>query len=194
MNPVTSVSIEGHTTASSPRPHILYNLRVRLLNGQQQKISRRYSDVSDIHIEHSAESYVAEQFVNLHRTLGDKFSLPPKRLLATTFIPLAWVDDTLISERKAGLSSYLVDLLNSPQHKKSPELTQFLNPNLSSGRTFDVEDALPSTLSRKTALDLQDRIETKAVTPIACSYYEDWVTSPTPANIDYSKYEIIFFG
>lgn len=194
MNPVTSVSIDGHTTASSPRPHILYNLRVGLLDGKQQEVSRRYSDVSDIPIETTAESYMAEQFVNLHKALGDEFSLPPKRLLATTFIPSAWVDDTLISERKDGLTSYLSDLLNAPQYKKSPKFAQFLSPNLSSGRTFDVEDALPSTLSRKTALNLQNQIEAKAVTPIACSYYEDWATSPTPANIDYSKYDIIFFG
>jgi chitinase len=117
--------------------------------------------------------------------------LPPKRLLATTFIPSAWIDDTLISERRAGLTRYLNDILQSPEYKGNPALVEFLSqaPPTSA---FDLEDALPSTLSRKAALDLN--AQSAAVTPIAAAYYEDWATSPKVENIDFSKFDIIFFG
>jgi chitinase len=117
--------------------------------------------------------------------------LPPKRLLATTFIPSAWIDDTLISERRAGLTKYLNDVLQSPEYKGNPVLVAFLSQSTPTS-AFDLEDALPSTLSRKAALDLKAR--SADVTPIAAAYYENWATSPSVENIDFSKFDIIFFG
>ncbi|KIM81785.1 glycoside hydrolase family 18 protein [Piloderma croceum F 1598] len=167
-------SIDGHTTTSTPRPHILYNIQTTSTDGATRRISRRYSE-----------------FVALHQALDDKFSLPPKRLLVTTFIPSAWIDDTLISERRAGLTKYLNDILQSPQYEGNSALVGFLSQAVSTS-AFDLEDALPSTLSRKAALDLVG--QAAAVTPIAAAYYEDWATSPSVENIDFSKFDIIFFA
>ena len=117
--------------------------------------------------------------------------MPPKRLLATTFIPSAWIDDTLISERRAGLTKYLNDVLQSPEYKGNPALAAFFSQSTPTS-AFDLEDALPSTLSRKAALDL--KAQSADVTPIAAAYYENWATSPSVENIDFSKFDIIFFG
>ncbi|KII91199.1 glycoside hydrolase family 18 protein [Plicaturopsis crispa FD-325 SS-3] len=178
-----SVAIRNHTTASSPRPHILYTIDVTTVGGDTHSVSRRYSE-----------------FTTLHKGLADPFPLPPKRLLATAFIPSAWVDDALIAERKAGLTTYLKSLLENPAYSAAPALAEFLSAapgGLVADRSFDLEDALPSTLSRRTALQLSAEaglVNTKAVTPIAAAYYPDWATSPTVANIDYSKFDLILFA
>lgn len=122
------------------------------------------------------------------------FTLPPKRILVTSFIPSAWADDQLINERKAGLTAYLNALLLSSEHRENPAVTAFLASS-SAGITgdFNLEDALPSTLSRKAALETQAKIS--AATPIAAAYYPDWVVdSWPPENLDYSKFDILFFG
>lgn len=130
-------------------------------------------------------------------TLKDSFSLPPKRLLSTAFIPSAWVDDTLIKERKAGLTQYLTNLLQSPDYKDNPAIVDFLTPKgTKSLSKFDLEDAVPSTLSRKTALNLeaQGDVEIEA-TMIAAAYYPDWSAgSFPPEKLDFSKFDILFFG
>lgn len=108
--------------------------------------------------------------MSLNEAIGGKSrvaSLPPRRVLSTTFIPSAWADDALISERKAGLAAYLSSVVSSPEYEGSPHVKDFLSvavppatPLLlpdedeDSNRSFDPEDALPSTLSRKTAMDI----------------------------------------
>ncbi|KAL0952638.1 hypothetical protein HGRIS_006884 [Hohenbuehelia grisea] len=173
------VTITSHTTASNPRPHILYSIQVNL-NGKRQVIEKRYSE-----------------FVELHEKLKDDFTLPPKRFLVTTFVPSAWIDDTLIAERKAGLTSWLSDLLASPEHKDSPALSEFLTaaPD-ATPRQFSLEDVLPSTLSRKTGARVAagGEIGTTA-TAIAAAYYPDWsADSNPPEKIDFSKFDILFFA
>ncbi|KAJ3536913.1 hypothetical protein NMY22_g5822 [Coprinellus aureogranulatus] len=149
MISVPVITIPGHTTASTPRPHILYTVHVNK-NGKGSEVKRRYSE-----------------FVQLHDILKDPFNLPPKRLLVTTFLPSAWADDALISERKAGLAAYLTELASSSTYKYHTALHQFLlgeslpssepsdATNTDGGVSrdgFDLEDALPSTLPRKAAL------------------------------------------
>ncbi|KAJ7287158.1 glycoside hydrolase [Mycena rebaudengoi] len=136
------------------------------------------------------------EFVALHSALSPiGAELPPKRLLATTFIPAAWVDDTLIAERKAGLEAYLFQLVQSPQYRDNEVLQEFLALSLqASPRQFDPEDALPSTLSRKKAEELLNDVST-AATFIAAAYYPDWsVDSFPPEGLDYSKFDILFFA
>ncbi|TFK71554.1 glycoside hydrolase family 18 protein [Pluteus cervinus] len=180
------VIISKHTTASIPRPHILYTVKATL-NGQLTTVDRRYSE-----------------FVALHDTLKDSFSLPPKRLFATTFLPSAWIDDALITERKAGLELYLTNLIESEEHKDNAHLINFLNPSDNTHVKFNLEDALPSTLSRKTALQIKAQLEDEgtpskepeaAATLIAAAYYADWSSDQVPPEgIDYSKFDIIFFA
>lgn len=129
--------------------------------------------------------------------MKDNFTLPPKRLLATTFIPSAWLDDTLITERKTGLTQYLSNLLDSPQYKDTPALLDFLTADESKPVSkFNLEDAVPSTLSRKAALNLLSEGEVEATaTPIAAAYYVDWAAgSFPPEKLDFSKFDILFFG
>ncbi|TFK94886.1 glycoside hydrolase family 18 protein [Polyporus arcularius HHB13444] len=176
---IASATVVGHTTASSPRPHILYNIELKTTDGKTFTISKRYSD-----------------FVALHDTLNDPNTLPPKRILATTFVPAAWLDDTLIAERKAGLSAYLAGLLQSPQFRAHKFLADFLAPSTvaSSSPDFNLEDALPSTLSRKAALNARSRLAAQA-TPIAAAYYPDWSSGTNPPNqLDFSKFDILYFA
>lgn len=117
-----------------------------------------------------------------------------------TFIPSAWVDDSLIAERKAGLSSYLSYLVSSPEYRDSPSLRKFLavgggqgTEGESQDERFDLEDALPSTMTRKKALELKAELlkadangaaktgegEAKAeATFIAASYYPGKLLNP----------------
>jgi chitinase len=124
--------------------------------------------------------------------LRDPFTLPPKRILTTSFIPSAWIDDTLIAERKAGLTHYLSELLSS-EYKEDPALLRFLTHSSFQSQP-SAEDALPSTLTRKAALKIADELE-KFASPIAAGYYESWTAdSRPPEKLDYSKWDLIFFG
>ncbi|KAG6910361.1 hypothetical protein DXG01_011076 [Tephrocybe rancida] len=131
--------------------------------------------------------------------LKDSFDLPPKRILATNFIPSAWIDDALITERKAGLTKYLSDLLKSADYKDATILHKFLSDDDSHALTeFHAEDAVPSTLSRKTAMKLglesKDGVEATA-TPIAGAYYPDWAAGGNPPEgVNFSKFDILFFA
>jgi chitinase len=133
----------------------------------------------------------------LHVNIGDKFSLPPKRILSTTFVPSAWVDDKLIAERKIGLASYLNNLLSSLDYKDAPALLDFITPTSRiTDSKFNAEDALPSTLSRKEALHAQEVLSDEiSAQPkfVAAGYYPYW-SSRTPESLDFSKFDIIFFG
>jgi len=167
----------GHTTASTPRPHILYQFEVDN-DGEVHVVKKRYSE-----------------FVALHAALGvQDIELPPKRILVTTFVPSAWVDDTLIAERKEGLKTYLNTLLVAVQYKDNETLEEFIAPSLlASPRQFDLEDVLPSTLSRKKAQELG--AVTAAATFIAAAYYPDWsADSFPPESLDYSKFDILNFA
>ncbi|KAF9074347.1 glycoside hydrolase family 18 protein [Rhodocollybia butyracea] len=191
---MSTVIINTHTTASSPRPHILYTVQVTH-GGEHLAVNKRYSE-----------------FVTLHHTLQPgkeiNVSLPPKRILATSFLPSAWLDDTLIEERKNGLAAYLTAVLSHPTFRDTPALNNFLSLKTSDSqadRTIDLEDALPSTLSRGTALKLaaqllpqngktngQARAES---TLIAAAYYPDWSEAEfPPESLDYTRFTILFFA
>ncbi|KAF8994877.1 glycoside hydrolase superfamily [Cyathus striatus] len=175
------ISIRQHTTASTPRPHILYTVEVTEHDRPTTTLNKRYSE-----------------FVALHATLQDKLDLPPKRLLVTSFLPSAWVDDSLIAERKAGLAQYLSSLVEDPDYVYHPALVNFLTPRGAAGTDkFDIEDAVPSTLSRKAALALAKTVEdVKAeATMIAAAYYPDWSAgSFPPENLNFSKFSILLFA
>jgi chitinase len=129
--------------------------------------------------------------------LKDPYILPPKRLLATTLIPSAWVNDGLIDERKKGLASYLNAVLSTPRYQDSAILSKFLTPEIGSEAKFSPEDALPSTFSHKEAVNLLTsaaRVEPQAAM-IAGAYYPDWCADTNPLEkIDFSKFDILFFG
>lgn len=164
-----SVTISSHTTTSVPRPHVLYAVRV----DDDAPVFRRYSE-----------------FAALAAALPGAFELPPKRVLATTFVPSAWVDDALIAERKAGLSAFLNDVLRTGLSTHSA-VKDFLGQATPSKDGFDPEDALPSTMSRKDALQMK----AAAASQIVAAYYPDWSTGTiAPENIDFSKYDLLFFA
>lgn len=133
--------------------------------------------------------------MDLHVALGDTETLPPKRILVTSFLPSAWVDDQLIAERKEGLNTYLDKLLHSPKFSSNATLLEFLAPCTSTSTILNLEDALPSTLSRKAALALQSKTVAEVTRPIAAAYYPDWAndTNP-PQDLNFSKFDILLFG
>lgn len=155
----------------------MYNIQV-FCGGKETVVSRRYSE-----------------FEALHRALNDPFVLPPKRLLTTSFIPSAWIDDDLIAERKAGLEEYLSNLLSIPDHENSPILVQFLTPNIISANTTRF-NSVPTTLCHGAAMNVEsvDGVEAQN-TMIAAAYYPDWsADSNPPEKIDFSKFDILFFA
>ncbi|KAJ7503010.1 glycoside hydrolase family 18 protein [Mycena galericulata] len=167
----------GHTIASTPRPHVIYQFALDW-DGTVDIIQKRYSE-----------------FSTLHATLcidDSDLELPPKRLLVTTFIPSAWADDALIAERKAGLEQYLCKLLQVPQYKNNDVVKEFLAPSISAPPLhFELEDAVPSTLSKKAA----DELVNATKTYIAASYYPSWTADNfPPEKLDYSKFDILFFA
>ncbi|KAJ7668686.1 glycoside hydrolase family 18 protein [Mycena polygramma] len=171
------IKIAGHTTASTPRPHIIYKFEVNR-DGTVETIHKRYSE-----------------FAALHAKLGiTEFELPPKRLLVTTFIPSAWADDTLIAERKAGLEQYLVKLLEIPEYGQNDAVQDFLalSEIPAPSTKFELEDAVPSTLSRKTA----EELISATATFVAAAYYPSWSATGSfaPEKLDYSKFDILFFA
>ncbi|KAG6889319.1 hypothetical protein C0992_005645 [Termitomyces sp. T32_za158] len=133
-------------------------------------------------------------------TLKDPYTLPPKQLLFTTFIPSAWVDDTLINERKLGLTQYLEDLIKSPDYKDNSTLLHFLTDSKSlTIPKFHPKDEFSLILSRKEAFKSLSSPETgdrpSAATLIAGSYYPYWSAgSYPPEGLDFSKFDILFFG
>ncbi|KAH9476845.1 Chitinase A1 [Psilocybe cubensis] len=177
-----TVTISTHTTASKPRPHIIYTINAKV-DGKELIAHRRYSEVE---------------------ALKDPYTLPPKRLLATTFIPSAWVDDELIAERKVGLAEYLVDLLSTPRFKDKSLLYEFLSAQtIERDMKFDPEDALPSTLTRKEAMQIAAGEPSEATlstananaSKIAGAYYTYWGGSARPPeSIDYSKFDLLFYA
>ena len=132
--------------------------------------------------------------MELHNALGDSGVLPPKRMLTTSFLPSAWIDDSLITERKIGLSVYLKDLINSFEYRDSPVLAQFLATSSTIYKEkIDTEDVLPSSFSTNQAS--QGESITSAASPIAAAYYPDWsADSRPPESLDYSLFDILFFG
>lgn len=84
--------------------------------------------------------------------------------------------------------------MQSSEQREKSELTDFLTSSSTDiTGEFNYEDALPSTLSRKTALEAQAKIA--AASPIAAAYYPDWVVdSWPPEKLDFSKFDILFFG
>ncbi|KAJ7647719.1 Phox homologous domain-containing protein [Roridomyces roridus] len=168
------VKSAGHTTSSKPRPHILYRFQVLEDGRELSQLHKRFSE-----------------FLTLHKTLRPNrpgCSLPPKRVLVTTFIPSAWLDDILISERKHALTAYLNALLAVPKYREDPVLMDFLNPPasdpLAPSSEFDLEDALPSTLSRRAARDLGAVVAMPVVTPPESVDARSFVsTSTSPSRV-----------
>ena len=94
-----------------------------------------------------------------------------------------------------GLSTYLSKLLTNPTFATSPVLLRYLGSS-ESGAGLSLEDALPSTLSRKTALTVMGGgVKMTSITPVAAAYYPDWATGTiSPQDIDFSKFDILLFG
>ncbi|KAF8514622.1 glycoside hydrolase superfamily [Gautieria morchelliformis] len=158
-----------------PRPHILYVVEVTSIDSKKYTLVKRYSE-----------------FSGLHDALGfSSGTLPPKRILATTFLPSAWVDDRLIEERKAGLNAYIKAVLRDVRWRTDSALVEFFAPSsIGASRKFNLEDALPSTLSRKGAEAIM-----AAASLTAAAYYPDWsVNSNPPESIDYSKFDLLYFA
>uniref|UniRef100_A0A8H8CJD7 Chitinase n=1 Tax=Psilocybe cubensis TaxID=181762 RepID=A0A8H8CJD7_PSICU len=195
-----SVVINKHTTTSKPYPHVVYV--VEITTGTTKiVIHRRYSE-----------------FVALHAALKDGFSLPSKHAILTAIFPSGWLDDALIAERKVGLAKYLAALLWSPEFRDTPIIKGFLERDaLKPDENIDVEDVLPSTLTRKDVsafFSLRDQVQSLSLVEddheeeqvpvqeeppkkklVSAAYYPEWCAGTLPPeSLDYSKFDIIFFG
>jgi len=212
------VTISSHTTSSVPRLHIVYTIQVNV-DGKEITAQRRYSEVRICLSTCILELTLSSQFAALQGQCGtalfdrifcssircsealkDPYNLPSKRLFVTTFIPSAWADDTLIAERKAGLADYLFDVLSTPKYKDTEIVQEFLSGrSTETEQKFDLEDALPSTVTRNKALALASNALDGNISAQAAmiygSYYTSWSASEfPPEKLDYSKFDILYFG
>ncbi|KAF9262087.1 hypothetical protein L218DRAFT_1001139 [Marasmius fiardii PR-910] len=129
------------------------------------------------------------------------------------FITLDTALNSPASRRNAssvGLTSYLITVLKNPAFEGNPVLHEFLFASSlgDSMRQLHLEDSVPSTLSRSTAVALVSDLRSGNVVadggneeranasgPIAAGYYPDWVSGDSPPeNVDFSKFDILFFA
>lgn len=196
MAVIQSVYIDKHTTASNPHPHILYVLQVIEDTGDRYEILRRYSEASGIPVTICASyllAWTCLQFVALHHHLQDPFILPSKHAITTGVVPLAWVDDDLIAERKAGLNVYLTNIIKAPEFQLHPIVHEFMSraPNA----LCRSETSVPCMISRDKATASRNELEPDSRRPIAAAYYPTWSAGSTPPDkIDFSRFDILFFG
>lgn len=119
-------------------------------------------------------------------------------MLLTLFFPSAWVDDQLIAERKAGLAKYLSSILWAPEFKDTPLIQEFLSREaiIPFGAELDVEDVLPSTLSRKAISSFFSlRKAPKNPTLLSAAYYPEWCASDfPPETLEFQKFDLLYFG
>jgi chitinase len=145
--------------------------------------------------------------------LRDPFSLPAKHTL-TNLVPSGWINDELISERKEGLTQYLISLLHLAEIQDHPILVQFLAPGpFAPFGTPQIRRDVPAVRMKSKSLacvavkPVQSRVMIRrepdldggqlagSEAPIAGAYYPSWaVVSLPPEKIAFSKYDIIFFG
>jgi len=137
-----SASITKHTTRSKPHPHVVYIVDITDEDGSKSDVGKRYSE-----------------FVDLHKTLGDDLTLPPKHSFEVVFVPGAWIDYKLIRERKDGLTAYLAALLSKNEWRLNTDLLKFLTTtDIDVGIGFDMQDALPSTISKTAGLEVAQAV------------------------------------
>jgi chitinase len=194
MRPIKDASITGHTTASSLRPHVLYVVDVASIDSKKYTLLERYSEVRSIlyHLQLS-------RMIGLTST---SVQCPARRAWVYPWyttsqedsghnLPSAWVDDRLIEERKAGLNAYLKAVLRDIRWRTHSALVDFFVPSsIGALGKFNLEDALPSTVSRKGAEAIM-----AAASLTAPAYYPDWsVNSNPPESIDYSEFDLLYFG
>ena len=127
-------------------------------------------------------------------TLGSSSPLPPKRAITTSLVPSAWVDDELIKERKAGLQIYLTNLLHDLKFRAHLELIRFLAPS-AGFRDAEVSSASPVMTAKGAPVSRPVLNDEDIRKPIAASYYPAWASDTVaPSDIDFSKFDVIFFG
>ncbi|KIY48965.1 glycoside hydrolase [Fistulina hepatica ATCC 64428] len=162
-----SVPIVKHTTSSTPHPCISLKF-------------------------FAAAWYIdAPQFVRLHELLDDPYVLPDKKV-AHQLLPLAWLDDDLLCERKHGLSGCMNDLLRDPVFNSRPEPLDFLAVKLDTPLMTSVTGSAAMGLV-STDVSARKNISRPA-SCIAASYYPNWVLDTFPLeNIDFSKFDVIYY-
>lgn len=110
-------------------------------------------------------------------------------------MPSAWVEDELIKERKAGLQIYLANLIHDLNFRAHPELVQFLTPSADFWDTQLTFDAPPVMVSKGPPVSRPTSTGEDIRKPIAASYYPAWASGTVaPSDIDFSKFDVIFFG
>lgn len=125
---------------------------------------------------------------------GGSFPLPPKRTVTTSLVPSAWVDDELIKERKAGLQMYLTNLLHDLKFRTHLELVRFLAPS-AGFKDAEATGASPVMVSKGALVSRHALHDEDIRKPIAASYYPAWASSTVaPSDINFSKFDVIFFG
>lgn len=87
-------------------------------------------------------------------------------------------------------------LLADSKYDASPLLNKFLtSPTYQDPVEISLEDFLPSTLTKEKALEVEKQLVPEVSTPVAAAYYPEWaVDSNPPEGLDYSKFDVIFFG
>lgn len=114
--------------------------------------------------------------------------------MTTSLVPSAWVDDELIKERKAGLQMYLTNLLHDLNFRAHLELIRFLTPS-AGFKDAERSGASPVMVSKGAPVSRRVLNDEDIRKPIAASYYPAWASGTiAPSDIDFKKFDLIFFG
>lgn len=117
-------------------------------------------------------------------------AFPPRRALVNSLVPFAWISDSLLEERKAGLNEVLCILLNTQKTQNHPYLYKFFRYSISS---FAMESMGEGFVQMRSTRPLLRNVAKSS--PILGTYYPSWVADILPpGKVDWSRFDIVFFG
>ncbi|KAJ3913359.1 hypothetical protein F5877DRAFT_83888 [Lentinula edodes] len=92
------------------------------------------------------------------------------------FVPSAWLEDVLTEGRKSGPVTYLNAILVHATYRNGPAMSDFLplNESKTSNSNLDLEDGLPWTLDKATAIKGEMKVDATLIDEM---YYPDWSES-----------------
>ncbi|KAF6750396.1 glycoside hydrolase family 18 protein [Ephemerocybe angulata] len=200
-------SVVGHTTSSVPRPHVLYVVRLVYTDGSTAIVAKRFSEFLTLHAALRDEGATScNSASKAQNAVDDSAALPfpPRRALLLSLVPNAWLDDSVLDERKAGLNEFLCVLLNTEKTRAHPSLASFFRaPSYTELALESLGEGLAQLSLARRVKSLQvecaERGEDDSRPPrgglIAASYYPSWVSWSLPVeSVDWSRFDIVFYA
>ncbi|PPQ72321.1 hypothetical protein CVT24_004540 [Panaeolus cyanescens] len=208
------VKISKHTTASKPYPHVLYTVEV-YVNGTYSVIERRYSEFLELH-EKLQDPFalppkrlfaLLSHFLPLTSSKGwldDALIEERKKGLTTYLSAILWSKAYADREEvkqflQRGSDDKGVESEDALPSEVRRGLRARLLGSAAGGRDtmfgLSVRDSVFGTFRNLTLGGIKEDGPVTFDGPIAAAYYPEWSAKDMPPEvIDYSKFDVLFFG